>query len=174
MDDIWERSVPFHRISAADLSQVFKRFRANLTVLSYKEVNVGCRNSNYIVTTEEGRYFLRICPQNEKSYVTEEPMFERLDNSVSIPELHFVTEVDNRGCLIYQYVDSVSLQSVCSGDVRVGNDIVGQVARNTASIHNLKADDLAGLIKPDVPPFWNGMTSSWITITRSPGSGVTW
>jgi hypothetical protein len=154
MDNVWERSVPFFRVSNSDLSEIFHKYDPSLMVFSFEKVGVGCRNSNFVVKTNGGYFFLRIFPHGERGYLNEKAVSGVLHNKINIPQLHFVTELDNRGCLIYEYINALSLQSRFSKNVRLDNDIIRQAAESAAIIHNFKSDDFPGLLKADFPPFY--------------------
>jgi len=153
MDNNWERSIPFIPISRADLAEIFHKYDAHLAILSCTEVSMGCRNSHYKVNTNNGSYFLRIFPPGDNRYRNEQPVFNVLYDKINLPKLHFVSEINGRGCLIYEYINAVSLQSRCSANVRLENGIVCQVAKSAAIMHNFRADDFSGLIEMDTPPF---------------------
>jgi thiamine kinase-like enzyme len=154
VDNIWERSIPFFRISKSDLSEIFHKYDANLRIYSYEEVGIGCRNSNYTIKTNNGYYFLRIFPPDNNGYLNEKAVCNILHNKINIPEMYFISEFENRGCLIYEYINSKTLQSKFLDNVRLENDIIRQVAKSAAIIHNFKGDEFIGLKKIDVPPFF--------------------
>ncbi len=153
MDNIWERSVPFFRISPTDLTEIFHQYDPGLTVQSYQEVNAGCRNSNYIVNTTRGAYFLRFCPPAESGYLNEKIIFGALYPKINIPRLYFASEFKGREYLIYEYLEAVPLQSCLLGNTRLKNEIVSQVARSAAVIHNQPADNFTGLTQIETPPY---------------------
>jgi thiamine kinase-like enzyme len=172
MDNIWERSIPFFRVLPSDLSRILRDLDPDLTIISYEEVNVGCRNSNYKVVTNYGSYFLRITPPDEKRYLNEKAVFDILSHKINVPKLCFVSEFDNRGCLIYEYLNAVALQSLLARNIRMKDDIIRQVAKSAAMIHNLKCDDFRGLMPLDVPPFpeWYDLFLSNAKVVKRIGS----
>jgi serine/threonine protein kinase len=153
MDNNWERSIPFMPISRADLAEIFHNYDAHLAILSCAEVRMGCRNSHYKVNTTHGSYFLRIFPPGDNRFWNEQSVFNVLYNKINIPKVHFVSEINGRGCSIYEYINSVSLQSRCSANVRLENGVVCQAAKSAAIMHNFSADDFNGLIEINTPPF---------------------
>jgi len=153
MDNIWERSMPLYRIDLSEMNIIFHNFDNSIKVLSFKEINVGCRNSNFIVETNLGTYFLRISPPNDNGYVNEKAVLKLLKNIINMPTLHYSTIFKDRICLIYEYINAVSLQSRCSDSVYLENDIIQQVAKTAALIHNFKGEGINEFIKLDLPPY---------------------
>lgn len=152
MDELWERSVPMYKISNLEVEHIFYDFNKS-KVLKYEPVNIGCRNSNYIVGTNSGRYLLRICPQNDKGYKNEKAVFEALYGLVNIPKLLYITKVKENTCLVYEYIESVSMQKLLIDNKILEDEIISQVARNAATIHNLRKEDISGLNELNLPPF---------------------
>lgn len=153
MDNFWERSIPLYNIDLTEIKRIFHDFNNKLAVLSYHEVNIGCRNSNFIVDTNLGTYFLRISPPNDNGYVNEKAVLRLLKNIINIPTLYYTAIYKNRICLIYAYINTVSLQSICSDCTHFNNDIIRQVARSAALIHNFKGESINEFTKLDLPPY---------------------
>jgi thiamine kinase-like enzyme len=166
VDDIWERSIPFFTLTPAELAAIFHQYDASLELLSWQPVLNGCRNSHYIVETGRGRYFLRLFPPSDRSYLNEAAVNHLLRSQVAAPELYYVAQFQKRGCLIYEFIDAVSLQSRFRDKLRLDNEIIRQVAHQAAAIHNFKAADFRGLTPLDLPPF-NTWFESFLSNTQA-------
>ncbi|WP_202708866.1 aminoglycoside phosphotransferase family protein [Sporosalibacterium faouarense] len=152
MDHLWERSIPLYKISKYDLNSIFHNFNSS-TVLKFQPINIGCRNTNYIVQTNSGKYLLRICPLNDEGFKNEVAAFKALYDLVNMPKLLSITKVNENSCLIYEYIESMSMQSLLLENQILENNVISQVARSAAIIHNLNEDDISGLNELDLPPF---------------------
>jgi Predicted aminoglycoside phosphotransferase len=153
MDNFWERSIPIYKVDLTEINKIFHDFNHRLTVLSFKVVNIGCRNSNFIVETDLGTYVLRISPPNDNGYINEKAVYRLFKNIINIPTLYYTALYKNRACLIYEYINAVSLQSKCSDGIQFENDIIKQVAKTAALIHNLRSDEINEFTKLDLPPY---------------------
>ena len=154
MDNLWERSIPFYNLGIKEVEIIFKEYDKHFEILNYNSINVGCRNSNYKVSTNKGCFFLRICPLNDSSFKKEKIISQTFYGLIKIPKLLYVSEdnITQRTCLIYQYIHGNSMQEL---QLRIGNfedDIIIQVAKSASYIHNcdiLFDEEL----KVDYPPF---------------------
>ena len=138
MDNLWERSIPFYNLGLREMEKVFREYDKNIEILNYNPINVGCRNSNYKVVSNKGCFFLRICPQNDFSYKKERIISEVFNEQVKTPKLLYTSEnnITERTCLIYEYIDGNSLQEIQLQRSGIEDDIIIQVAKNAAIIHN--------------------------------------
>lgn len=150
---MWERSIPIYRITLKEINDIFSQFDRNCVVSNYREVKIGCRNSNYIVITNYGSFFLRICPPGDTGYINEKAVFNTFYGIINIPQLYFISEIGGRVCLIYEYINSVSIQSMYSYDKRLDNTIVRRVGKISAILHSYSVSDIAGLVKQNFPPY---------------------
>lgn len=155
MDNLWERSIPFYNIGSKDSSDIFKQFDKRIELLDIVPINIGCRNSNYKISTNKGLYILRVCPINDTSYKKEKILNELFyGGRIKLPKLLYVSEYNNtqRVCLIYEYVSGNSLQDVILQEGRVNDFIIQQVAEIAAHIHNCEVLD-SSVFQNDYPPF---------------------
>ncbi len=154
MDNLWERSIPFFELGLKEAETVFTKYDKHIKILNYIPINTGCRNSNYKVSTNYGYFFLRICPPNDISYKKEIIISETFYGHVKIPKLLYVSE-DNatkRTCLIYEYIPGASMQKMQIHNGKLEDDIITQVAKSAAYIHN--SDILFDTkMNEDYPPF---------------------
>lgn len=154
MDNLWERSIPFYNLEIKEILDIFKEYDKHFEIFNYNRINVGCRNSNYKVSTNKGCFFLRICALNDSSFKKEKIISETFYGPIKIPKLLYVSEdnVTRRTCLIYEYIHGNSLQEL---QAQIGNfedDTIIQVAESASYIHN--CDILFNEeINIDCPPF---------------------
>ncbi len=144
MDECWERSIPFVKLSLEEIKQVFKNFNES-EVFNTREIHTGCRNSHYQVMTSKGQYLLRISCNNHRN---EEIVSEALQEMVSVPRLFDTGNIKQKNYLIYEYIEGDSLQSI-----EFDNEIIYQVAKNLAMIHQFDINQLVGFEKMNLPPF---------------------
>lgn len=154
MDNTWERSIPFYNLSIKDIEGIFTEYDKTFEVLNYIPINVGCRNSNYKVSTNKGDFLLRVCPLNDISYKKERTISEAFYGYINIPKLLFISEnnITQRICLIYEYIKSNSMQEILIQNGKLEDNIIIQVAESASCIHN---HDIInnGEFDSDYPPF---------------------
>lgn len=153
MDHNWERSLPLYKLDLEEASNILQTIDSKWRALELKEITIGCRNSNYRVKTSLGPYFLRISPPEDKNYINESAAACMLNPAIHIPALYHVVRLANRTCMIYEYIDGTSMQSLCTASAGIEDDILRQVARTAAKIHGFNRADAAGFKKLDLPPF---------------------
>jgi thiamine kinase-like enzyme len=153
MDHLWERSIPLYPINLNDINHIFQDFDSRLTVLSYTEINIGCRNSNFIVKTDLGYYLYRIAPPTQDWYINEYAAYKLLFDVIRMPALYYTSRYNDRIHLIYEYIEATPLHTKYSKDTHFDNVIIKQVAKTAALIHNHKENYGNEFIQLDVPPF---------------------
>lgn len=154
MDNLWERSLPFYNLRIQEVKNIFTEYDKQFEILNFKPINIGCRNSNYKVTTNSGCFFLRICPLNDRSYKKEKIISEAFYGYIRIPKLLYVSEnnVTQRTCLIYEYIHGHSMQEIQVGNGSFDDDIIIQVAEAASYIHKCDISFDEELCD-DYPPF---------------------
>lgn len=152
MDTKWERSIPIHDISLEYIMDIFKIWNENIVVRDYRAIRLGCRNSNYIVSTQKGEYLLRVS-LDKKSYQNEINVYQKVDDVVNVPRLYHSMVYNGICVLIYEYIESTSLQKIFEDSSYDKTDAIAQVAKALAMIHNLGLNNTNGLLKLDIPPF---------------------
>lgn len=154
MDNLWERSIPFYHIGIKQITEIFKQYDRQFEILDFIQINVGCRNSNYKVHTNKGFFLLRICPLNDTKYKKEKKVSAIFSGDLKIPKLLFVSEsnITERICLIYEYVNGISMQEMLAQRGKLEDNIIMQVAESASYIHN---HDIVnnGEFDDDYPPF---------------------
>lgn len=152
MDTNWERATPIYDISLECVKDIFSLWVNSTVVREYRAIGLGCRNSNYIVFTQKGEYLLRILP-DKKSYQNEINVHRKVADVVNVPRLYHTMVYKGLCVLIYEYIESTSLQKVFEDNTYDKTDIIKQVAESSAKIHNLGLNNTHGLLELDVPPF---------------------
>lgn len=152
MEQNWERSAELIRPHKNEIEHLFAGFDSALQVSGFRPVLKGCRSSNYIVETSGGKFFLRFSPdaghsRNEKS------AFDLLGKKINMPELLYYSSKNGRTVLIYEYIESESLDSLIKKNGTIPAEIIRQAARTAALIHNETPP--AGLFfQENIPPFF--------------------
>lgn len=138
MDDLWERSVPFYEVSYNKIKNIFVEYKQDIRIESFSPINIGCRNSNYCIETNKGKYLLRICSFGSTEYLKERLICDALQGDVKLPELLYISEnnVADRICLIYEFIDAVCLQTAFANGRMLNKNIIQQIAGYAAIIHN--------------------------------------
>lgn len=154
MDNLWERSIPFYNIGIKEITDIFKLYDKHFEIFDFATINVGCRNSNYKVNTNKGFFLLRICPLNDVSYKKEKIISEVFSGRIKVPKLLFVSDnnITERVCLIYEYVNGSSMQDMLIQRGKFEDDIIKQVAKSAAFIHNSNVVN-SGEFDNDYAPF---------------------
>lgn len=154
MDNLWERSIPFYDTGIEEIKDIFGQYDKNSEILDFAPISVGCRNTNYKIYTDKGDFLLRICPANDTSFKKEKIINELFHGNINIPELLFISEknLTERVCLIYEFIDGVSMQEIAAKRGRFEDDIIVKAAESAAYIHSCDAGDYDEF-NNDYPPF---------------------
>lgn len=154
MDNLWERSIPFYNLGIKEMSSIFNEYDKQLEIFSYNPINIGCRNSNYKVVTNKGLFFLRVCPVNDESYKKERTISRLFYGCLNIPKLLFISEdnIIQRKCLIYEFVQGISMQEMLVQKGKLEDNTIIQVAESASYIHNSNIID-RGEFDTNYPPF---------------------
>lgn len=143
-----DRYKEFVEVSFELACEIISQYDDGLLVKSLSAIRSGRANSNYIIDTSEGKYFLRVC-RGTSTYRNEIVIDRVLEKSIRRPELLFHRVYDGRAYLLYQYIESK-----CLGECDdLSNDIIEQVAKLCAQIHNTPIKKLEEIDKLDLPPF---------------------
>lgn len=151
LDLDWERSVDILPINHKELSNIFSKFHKKLTVYDFNLISLGCRNSNYVVITNNGNYLFRMSPVGEIN--NEKVAYNLLNNIINIPKLLYHSAENYAHVFIYEFIDGISLQKYIIDTNRCDSDLISQVAKTAALIHNTPKDKLNDLTEINTPPF---------------------
>lgn len=150
LDLDWERSAPILDVNIVELQRIFTGYNNTLIVTDFKAIQIGCKNCNFIIGTNNGRFLLRITDKN--SFNNEKVAFELLKDKINIPNLLFYTTNDKVNIFIYQYINGDSLQKHIIESNQCEYYLLEQVAKAAAVIHNIPKENTSKLAKLDVPP----------------------
>jgi thiamine kinase-like enzyme len=151
LDLSWERYMPVLRITRDEVKNAFTEYDHTITVSDFNAIQLGCKNSNFIVCTNKGRFLLRITDFTE--FNNEVAAYELVKGKINIPNLLFHSMKQHMNIFIYQYINGVSLQKHIIENNQCPYSLLEQVAEASAIIHSTPAEKSAGLAELDVPPF---------------------
>ena len=151
LDLDWERSIPILDIKIDELKSIFAEYDKTLIVLEFNAIQLGCRNSNFVVCTNKDKFLLRIA--NIADFNNEIIAYELVKSKINIPNLLFHTTKHKANIFVYQYINGVSLQKLIIERNQCEHPLLEQVAKAAAIIHNTPKEKAMGLAQWDVPPF---------------------
>ena len=150
MDEQWERSLPLYPLAEEEALALMRRWDNGIQRAELMPIAVGCRNSNFHVTTERGEYLLRLCPPGTIYWRTEKAVQSALAESGIAPRLMACLEgPGNRPALIYEWIPSVSLLAM-QRQGRIPRALIRQAAACAAVIHRTPPPE--GMAAEPVPP----------------------
>lgn len=152
LDLNWERSIPAYNLKMDEIKLIFSEFDKNILIYDYNIIKLGCRNSNFIVSTNGGKYLLRIVSSNE--FNNEAASYEILKWNINIPILYYHTKISKYYIFIYEYIEGISLQNEIINNNGCNNSIIYQVAKSAALLHSIDTKTLKDIKELDVPPFY--------------------
>ncbi|MFV0401197.1 MAG: phosphotransferase family protein [Oscillospiraceae bacterium] len=151
MNDLqWERSTPLLKLDLPDIDRLLQEYDCQLTADSCQPIGVGCRNTNYIVSTSKGRLLLRFGVEHSNS---ESAAAALLHSHVAMPELFYKGTFSENPFYIYEYIEGISLQEHTSRRGICENAIIEQVAQNAAALHSFDVGKVAAIGGFVPPPF---------------------
>lgn len=151
LDLDWERSIPIIDVKLDELKSIFTEYDNTLTVSDFRPIQLGCRNSNFVVHTNKGKFLLRAANIND--FNNEIMAYELVKGKINVPSLLFHTTKHETSIFIYQYINGVSLQKLIIESNQCDHSLLEQVAKAAAIIHNTPKEKTIGLAEWDVPPF---------------------
>ncbi len=147
----WERFIPVLDIGTEEANGIFREYDKSIGVLEFHAIRLGCKNSNFIVSTNKGKFLLRLT--DPAGFNNEVPVYELVKGRINVPDLLFHTVKPNRNIFIYQYIRGVSLQAHIVAHGQCDPFLLEQAAKASAVIHNTPKEKTAGLAQWDVPPY---------------------
>ncbi len=147
----WERSLPIIDVKTEEIQGILSEYDNTLNVTDYSAIPIGCRNSNFVVSTDKGKFLLRITNINDLN--NEGIAYEIVKDSLNVPDLLFHTTRLKANIFIYQYISSVSLQKHIIESGQCDLSLLEQAAEAAAIIHNIPEKKVIGFEEYDVPPF---------------------
>lgn len=151
LDLDWECSIPILDIKIDELKSIFTEYDKTLIVSDFNMIQLGCRNNNFVVCTNKGKFLLRIA--NFADLNNEIIAYELVKGKINIPNLLFNTTKHGANIFIYQYINGISLQKHIIESNQCDHSLLEQVAKAAAIIHNIPKEKTIELAEWDVPPF---------------------
>lgn len=151
LDLDWERAIPILDVKIGELNSIFTEYDNTLTVVDFNAIQLGCKNSNFVVGTNKGKFLLRIA--NIAGLNNEMAAYKLVKGKVNIPNLLFHVAKHEVNIFIYQYIDGVSLQKLIVESNQCDHSLLEQVAKAAAIIHNTPKEKTIELSEFDVPPY---------------------
>lgn len=151
LDLDWERSIPIMDVKLEQIINIFTEYDKEITISDFSAIQLGCRNSNFVVNTNKGKFLLRIA--NISDLNNEIIAYELMKDKINVPKLLFHTTKYNKRIFIYQYINGVSFQKLIIKSNQCDPSLLEQVARAAALIHNTPNEETTQLAEFDVPPF---------------------
>lgn len=151
LDLDWERSIPIMDVKFEELKSIFAEYDKSIAITDFSAIQLGCRNSNFVVDTNKGKYVLRI--SNISDINNEVIAYELVKDKINVPKLLFHITKNTVKIFIYQYISGVSLQKHIIEYKQCDHSLLEQVARAAAMIHNTPKEKTINLAEFDVPPF---------------------
>lgn len=147
----WERYAPVVDMKIDELRSIFAEYDKSITVEDFSAIQLGCKNSNFIVFANKGRFLLRITCLTGLN--NEMAAYELVKGKIRIPNLLFHTAKHDMNIFIYQFIEGVPLQKNIMENGQCDHSLLAQVAETAAIIHNTPKEKTSGLAKWDVPPY---------------------
>ena len=152
----WERYIPILDIEIDEIRDIFTEYDKTINISDFNAIQFGCKNSNFIVHTNKGKFLLRIT--NLTDFNNEIIAYELVKGKINIPNLLFHTTKNKMNIFVYQYINGVSLQKHITEKNQCDYSLLTQVAKASAIIHNTSKEKTIGLAEWDVPSYevWYG------------------
>ncbi|MCK5129571.1 MAG: hypothetical protein KAQ68_06955 [Clostridiales bacterium] len=140
MDTKWERAITLYEITKDEIENIFSLWDKSIIINGFEAINLGCKNSNFKVNTQDDTFLLRITP-NVSEYNNEINIYRKIAAKLNVPKLYYHCIYDGKHVLIYQYIKSISLQMFLENKDNNHTNVVTQVAKAAATIHNFGIED---------------------------------
>lgn len=169
MEKNWERCIPFLKINKEVATLLFKNFSKEAEVEEIKEINEGCRNTNYSIRLKNSTslFLLRIFNEKDESFNREEALLNLLKEEIPMQRIYYLgnsSEINGRNYGIYSFVEGISLREFVGNGNKITSEFMGDIAKNLAIVHNHSYDEIGFLdgdlrIKDKLPPLsqWYNM-----------------
>lgn len=87
LDLDWERSIPIIDVKLDELNSIFSEYDKEIIITDFSAIQLGCRNSNFVVNTNKGKYLLRLA--NISDLNNEIIAYELVKDKINVPKLLF-------------------------------------------------------------------------------------
>lgn len=148
----WERSKPRISVSIDEAEKLMSKF-INCKIESYEFINIGCRNSNYFVKTNCGKFVLRVSNYESITYHNEVTINRLFSINTFMPVLIYHHQDDDLMYFVYLYFEGKNLQSDIVNNKHINSNYLVRIAKSLAIIHN-STDEFKTMIKQnEFPPY---------------------
>ena len=151
MDINWERSLPYYDLTQTELLTVFPRFK-NTKLLALERITIGCRNTNYLLTTIKSKYLVRICSVKSALISNEIAFNHNLTKIINCPQLLDYCFKDKKYFMLYQFIAGTNLSHYLINNELSRMNII-HIAEMLAKTHSFQPPEDVKLEKLDLPPF---------------------
>jgi len=151
MDLNWERSYPFYEIGVNEIKALFPQL-AKHQAITLQKIQIGCRNSNYLLSAGQSKYLLRISSEDLPLFSNEISLNKDLTKLVKCPQLLDYKFKNLRFFLLYEYIPGENLSKYLTTNKLSANHI-NQVAASLANIHSFDQKGDYVIRELDLPPF---------------------
>ena len=127
LDLKWERYIPILDVSIDELKHIFAKFDNAIDIIKFNPIQLGCKNSNFIVSTNKGMYVLRIV--NNTVLNNEFAAYDLVCNIINVPHLLFQRISHNKKIFIYQYIKGISLQKNIKKNIQFENYLLNKLEK---------------------------------------------
>jgi hypothetical protein len=134
LDLSWERTVPVMDVGMAEITEMMVCFDTSIHVTDFTAMRIGCKNSNFLVQTNRGKFLLRVTDKH--GFNNERSVYDLVKDKVRVPALLFHADNGQARFFIYQFIDSISLQQRILNDNQCAHSLLMQVAKAAAILHN--------------------------------------
>ena len=140
MEKNWERTLPFVNIDTESVKELFSDIDNDIKEI--KLIEEGCRTTNYIITSKEKKYLLKIFFSDEQDYKKEQILLKRMRaEGIPVQEVYKICKnkyLGNKLYGIYEYIEGISLSKYLKSGQKVPVEIVRQCAEILGKIHKHK------------------------------------
>jgi len=136
-----DRLNAFQIINKNEAALLFEPFNDKLNVLDLSPIHIGMSNSNYVVTTTETKYLLKLYAN--PTDIVEMGAYSYLKDKINVPEPLYYDGSKQKCPYAYavlEYIDGITLKSYIQANESLAVDIVYEIGKLCAAIHRKKYD----------------------------------
>lgn len=145
-----DRLNAFQSITKEEAIMLFSYFNSKFAVLNCSPIHVGMSNSNYIITTAERKYLLRLYANSTD--VVETGTYLYLQDKVNVPALLYYDGSKRSFPYAYavlEYIDGITLHDTVKINNGFSREIIYEIGKMCAVVHGKKYEYDA-LLKQDM------------------------
>lgn len=158
MDIYWERSCPYFNLDKSQIKEIFTIFQHN-EIDEVKLIEIGCRNSNFILKTKTGKYLLRVTSQDSALVANELALNQELASIIKVPKMLDYSQNNKRYFILYEFIQGSNFSHfLCTEKIKEEHII--QVGQSLAKIHSFQP--IFKVQEFELPPF-----STWFNLFLS-------